>query len=37
MKVLITGSESFIGSVLCSKLLDRGDEVVGIINKCRLN
>ena len=32
MKVLITGSAGFIGSALSIKLLDRGDEVVGIDN-----
>jgi UDP-glucuronate 4-epimerase len=32
MKVLVTGSAGFIGSALCIKLLDRGDEVVGIDN-----
>lgn len=30
MKVLITGSAGFIGNALAQKLLDRGDEVVGI-------
>ena len=32
MKVLITGSAGFIGSALSLRLLDRGDEVVGIDN-----
>ena len=32
MKVLITGSAGFIGSALSIRLLDRGDEVVGIDN-----
>jgi len=32
MKVLITGSAGFIGSTLALRLLDRGDEVVGIDN-----
>jgi len=32
MKVLITGSAGFIGSTLAKRLLDRGDEVVGIDN-----
>ncbi len=32
MKVLITGAAGFIGSALALKLLDRGDEVVGIDN-----
>jgi len=32
MKVLITGSAGFIGSALTLRLLERGDEVVGIDN-----
>ena len=32
MKVLVTGSAGFIGSALCIKLLERGDEVIGIDN-----
>lgn len=32
MKVLVTGSAGFIGSTLALRLLDRGDEVVGIDN-----
>ena len=32
MKVLVTGSAGFIGSALCLRLLDRGDQVVGIDN-----
>ena len=32
MKVLVTGSAGFIGSALSIKLLERGDEVVGIDN-----
>lgn len=32
MKILITGSAGFIGSHLCKRLLERGDEVVGIDN-----
>ena len=32
MKILITGSAGFIGSMLCLKLLERADEVVGIDN-----
>ena len=32
MKILITGSAGFIGSALSIKLLDRGDNVVGIDN-----
>ena len=30
MKVIVTGAAGFIGSHLCAKLLDQGDEVVGI-------
>ena len=32
MRVLITGSAGFIGSALSLRLLDRGDEVIGIDN-----
>ena len=32
MKILITGTAGFIGSTLALKLLERGDEVVGIDN-----
>ena len=32
MKVLITGSAGFIGSALSLKLLERGDEVIGVDN-----
>ena len=32
MKVLVTGSAGFIGSALSIRLLDRGDEVVGVDN-----
>jgi len=32
MKVLVTGSAGFIGSALAIRLLDRGDEVIGIDN-----
>lgn len=32
MRVLVTGSAGFIGSALSIRLLDRGDEVIGIDN-----
>ena len=32
MKVLITGAAGFIGSTLAIKLLERGDEVIGVDN-----
>lgn len=32
MKVLVTGAAGFIGARLCGKLLERGDEVVGVDN-----
>ena len=32
MKVLVTGSAGFIGSTLSMRLLDRGDQVIGIDN-----
>jgi UDP-glucuronate 4-epimerase len=32
MKILVTGSSGFIGSALSMKLLERGDEVIGIDN-----
>jgi len=32
MKILVTGSAGFIGSAICIKLLERGDQVIGIDN-----
>ena len=32
MKVLVTGSAEFIGSALTIRLLERGDQVIGIDN-----
>lgn len=32
MKILITGTAGFIGSTLALKLLDRGDEIIGVDN-----
>ena len=32
MKILVTGSAGFIGSMLSLKLLERGDEIVGLDN-----
>lgn len=32
MKILVTGTAGFIGSHLAHKLLDRGDEIIGIDN-----
>ena len=31
-KIIVTGSAGFIGSALCIKLLERGDNVIGIDN-----
>ena len=32
MKIFVTGAAGFIGSALCIKLLERGNEVVGVDN-----
>ncbi|MDD5410097.1 MAG: NAD-dependent epimerase [Methylobacter sp.] len=32
MRILVTGAAGFIGAALCIRLLERGDEVVGIDN-----
>jgi nucleoside-diphosphate-sugar epimerase len=32
MKVLVTGSQGFIGTYICNKLLDKGYKVVGVDN-----
>lgn len=32
MKILVTGAAGFIGSHTCNRLLDRGDEVLGLDN-----
>ena len=32
MKVLVTGSAGFIGSALSLRLLQRGDQVIGLDN-----
>ena len=32
MKLLVTGSVGFIGYSLCEKLLERGDEIIGVDN-----
>lgn len=32
MKILVTGAAGFIGARLCERLLDRGDEILGVDN-----
>lgn len=32
MKILVTGSAGFIGFYLAKRLLDRGDQVIGLDN-----
>src|SRR4051812_1085763 len=32
MRVLVTGAAGFIGSHVCRRLLDRGDDVLGVDN-----
>lgn len=36
MKLLVTGAAGFIGSHVCKRLLQRGDEVVGWIISIRI-
>lgn len=33
MKVLVTGANGFVGAILCRKLIERGDRVVGLVRK----
>ena len=33
MHVLVTGANGFVGAVLCRKLIERGDEVTGLVRK----
>lgn len=33
MRVLVTGANGFVGAALCRKLVDRGDEVRGLVRK----
>jgi len=33
MRVLVTGANGFVGSVLCRKLIEHGDDVVGMVRK----
>ncbi len=32
MKILVTGTAGFIGNALAIRLLERGDEVIGVDN-----
>jgi UDP-glucuronate 4-epimerase len=32
MKILVTGAAGFIGSYVCKRLLERGDEIIGLDN-----
>ena len=32
MKILITGTAGFIGNALAQRLLNRGDEIIGVDN-----
>lgn len=33
MKVLVTGANGFVGAALCKKLVERGDQVRGLVRK----
>jgi len=35
VKILVTGTAGFIGNEFALKLLERGDEVIGVDNLCR--
>ena len=34
-KIIVTGSAGFIGSFVCLKLLERGNDVIGIDNNLK--